>query len=218
MRKRMLAIPFALILVVSLTGYAYAHWSDFVYIEGTAEMGSLTLAFDADEILGCIDNEDLLPVPKDVGWCEIYYDPASYVVDPHTLKDGYKMLVFVIHNAYPQYEVHFTTVVLHNIGTIPIHITDINIWDPTGVLNWVWVIPPPSSPAEGFFWKDFNDNGVYDPDEEIMNVDIVNFVSHQIDPCQNTKGEVDIDFKQPAEECHTYYFALEFVGIQWNKA
>ncbi|UCH57361.1 MAG: hypothetical protein JSV18_00070 [Candidatus Bathyarchaeota archaeon] len=151
--------------------------------------------------------------------CEIYYDTASYVMDPHTLKDGYKMLIFVIHNAYPQYEVHFPTVVLHNIGTIPIHIIAINIWDPTGVLNWVWTAPPPASPAEGFFWKDLDGDGVYDPgEEEIMNIDIVNFVCVQIDPCQSTKGEVDIDFKQPAEECHTYYFALEFVGIQWNKA
>jgi hypothetical protein len=218
MRKLMLALPVIVILAVSLAGFAYAHWSDMVYIEGKAEMGSLTLAFDPDEILSCVDNELLLPVPKDVGWCEIYYDPDSYVQDPHTFKDGYKTLVFVIHNAYPQYEVHFTTVVLHNIGTIPIHIIGMKIWDPMGVLNFEWVIPPPTSPSEGFFWKDFNGNGVYDSGEEIMNVVIVNFVCVQLDPCESTKGEIDIDFKQPAEECHTYYFAIEFEGIQWNKA
>lgn len=218
MRKRMLALPVIVILAVSLAGFAYAHWSDMVYIEGKAEMGSLTLAFDPDEILSCVDNELLLPVPKDVGWCEIYYDPDSYVQDPHTLKDGYKTLVFVIHDAYPQYAVHFTTVVLHNIGTIPIHIIGMKIWDPMGVLNFEWVVPPPTSPSEGLFWKDFNGNGVYDLGEEIMNVVIVNFVCVQLDPCESTKGEIDIDFKQPAEECHTYYFAIEFEGMQWNKA
>jgi len=217
MKKRMLALPAVIVIAVSLFSVAYAHWSDTVYIEGTAEMGSLTLAFDPDELLGCIDNEPLLPVPKDVGWCEVYYDPDSYVDDPHTGKYGYKKLVFVIHNAYPQYEVHFPTVVLHNIGTIPIHIVDLLIWDPTGELTWEWVIKPPSSPAHGFFYKDFNGNGAYDAEEEIMNIDIVNFVCHQLDPCNSTKGEVDIHFKQPAEECHTYKFALEIVGIQWNK-
>ena len=216
--KKIGAMALILAITLSIFGFAYAHWSDMVTIEGTVEMGSLTLAFDPDEILGYEDNEGLLPVPKDIGWAEIYYDPASYVEDVHTTKDGYKILVFVIHDAYPQYEVHFTTVVLHNIGTVPLHIIDVDVWDPSGVLNWEWITPPPATPATGFFWKDFNGNGSYDADEEIMNVDIVNFVSIQLDPCESTKGEVDIDFKQSAEECHTYYFALSFEAIQWNKA
>lgn len=218
-KRKTLILPVLAIFALSITGVAYAHWSDTVQIEGTVYMGGLTLVFDPDEILDCVDNEGLLPVPKDIGWCEIYYDPDSYIVDEHTGKDGYKVLVFVVHDAYPQYEVHFTTVVLHNIGTVPIHITNINIWDPTGDLNWEWTVPPPTTPAEGFFWKDLDGDGMYDPgEEEIMNVEIVNFVSVQLEPCESTKGEVDIDFKQPAEECHTYMFKIEIEGIQWNKA
>jgi len=215
--KKIAAMALMIAITLSAFGFVYAHWGDLVTINGTIEMGSMTLAFDPNEILDYVDNEGLLPVPKDIGWAEIYYDPASYVEDVHTGKDGYKTLVFVIHKAYPQYEVHFTTVVVHNIGTIPIHITDLNIWDPTGELNWEWVNPPPASPATGFFWKDFNGNTVYDAGEEIMNVDIVNFVCVQLEPCESTKGQVDIDFKQPAEECHHYTFKIEIVGIQWNK-
>ena len=216
--KKIGAMALIIAITLSIFGLAYATWSDTVTIDGTLEMGSMTLAFHPDEILDYVDNEGLLPVPKDIGWAEIYYDPASYVYDDHTDKDGYKVLVFVIHDAYPQYEVHFTTVRVHNIGTIPLHITDINVWDPTGELNWEWTAPPPATPATGFFWKDFNGNGSYDPDEEVMNVDIVNFVCVQLDPCESIKGEVDIDFKQSAEECHTYRFMIEIVAIQWNKA
>jgi hypothetical protein len=215
--KKMATAPIALVVLLSLVGVGYAHWSDYVQIEVTVYMGSLTLAFDPYEILDYVDNEGIIPIPKDVGWAEIYYDPTSYVEDVHTNKSGYKTLIFVVHNAYPNYTVAFTTVVLHNIGTIPIHITDLRIWDPTGELNWTWTTPPPRSPAMGFFWKDFNGNGTYEAGEEIMNVRIVNFVCHQLHPCESTKGEVDIHFKQPAEECHTYQFAIEIEGIQWNE-
>jgi hypothetical protein len=217
--KKMIVLPFMAILMLSVVGVAYAHWSDFIKIAGYAEMGSLTLAFDPDEILGCVDNEPTLPVPKDVAWCDVYYDPDSYVYDEHTDKYGYKVLVFEIYNAYPQYEVNLVTVVPHNIGTVPLVITDFNMWDPTGELEFVWTTPPPASPAYGYFWKDFDGDGVYDQDtEEIINVKIVNFVGVQLDPCESTKGEIDFEFKQPAEECHHYYFKVELVGIQFNKA
>ena len=217
--KKIGAMVLLIAITLSVFGFAYAHWSDVITIDGTVQMGSMTLAFDPDEILDYVDNEPGLPEPKDVGWAEIYYDPASYVYDVHTEKDGYKTLVFVIHDAYPQYEVDFTTVVLHNIGTIPLHIIDINVWDPTGELNWTWVNPPDTTPATGFFWKDFDGDGVYDADdEEIMNVKIVNFYCIQLEPCESTKGQVDIHFKQPAEECHTYKFAISIEAIQWDKA
>jgi len=214
--KKIAAIALMIAITLSIFGLVYAHWSDYVQIEGTVDMGSLTLVFDPAEFLDYIDIEEITG-DKDVGSAKIYYDLTSYVEDPHTGKYGYDVLVFEIYNAYPQYEVHFTTVTLHNIGTIPIHIIGIDIWDPTGVLNWEWEVPPPASPCYGFFWKDFDGDGVYDPGEEIMNVLIKNFVCVQLEPCESIKGEVDIDFKQPAEECHTYYFKIEIEGIQWNK-
>lgn len=217
--KRIAVMPLMAIIAFSILGFAYATWSDYVQIETTVNMGTLTIAFDPDEILDYVDNEPLLPVPKDIGWGEIYYDPASYIEDPHTLKDGYETLIFKVHDAYPCYEIHFTTVRIGNIGLIPAHIVDIEVWDPTGELNWEWTVPPPATPAEGFFWKDFDGDGIYDPgDEEIINVDIVNFVCVQIDPCESIKGEVDLHFKEPAEECHEYHFKIQIKAVQWNKA
>ena len=209
--KSITLIPLVLILALGISGYGFAHWSDTVQIEGTVEMGSATLAFDPDEWLDWIDIEELTG-DKDIGWANMYYDVDSYVEDVHTGKWGYKTLILEMHNAYPQYEVHFTTVVVHNIGTIPLHIVGLSIRDPTGELNWEWEVPPPAHESYGFFWKDFNGNTVYDDGEEIMNVLIKNFVSTQLEPCDSTKGEVDIDFKQPAEECHTYYLEITIVA------
>jgi len=214
--KKIAAIALIIVITLSAVGFAYAHWVDYATINGKIQMGSMTLVFDPTELLDYTDNELTLPEPKDVGSGKIYYDTLTRVDDAHTGLYGYKVLVFEIHDAYPQYRIDFTTVVLLNIGTIPIHITGSTIWDPTGVLNWTWTTPPPHSPCEGFFWKDFNHNNVYDTGEEIMHVKIVNFVSHQLEPGENTKGEVDIDFYQPAEPCHTYQFNIEFDATQYE--
>jgi hypothetical protein len=39
----------------------------------------------------------------------------------------------------------------------------------------------------------------------------------QMEPCNAYDVSIDIDFKQEAEECHTYEFYVEMVAIQWNK-
>lgn len=217
--KRIVVLPLMIIIALSIFGFVYAHWSDMVTVQGEVEMGSLTLAWDISEVLVSIDRETW-EKDKNVSWAKIYYDlPASYVEDVHTGKNGCKTLVFEIYNAYPQYWVHFTTVTVHNIGNVPLNITGINVWDPTGYLNWTWIVSPPFSPAEGVFWRDFNTDGDRDPDtEDIMNVLIKNFVFEQLDPCEAKKGEVDIDFKQPAEQCHTYRFMMSIEAMQWNKA
>lgn len=218
--KKIGLICLAIVLALAGLGFAYAHWDDQLHINADVEAGSCTLAWDAEEILDYIDIEEATG-DKDVGWGEIYYDLDSRVDDPHSGKWGYKKLELVVHDAYPSYEIHFTTIVVHNIGTLPVHITGFDIYDPTDPpeLNFEWTAPPPASPAEGFFWKDFDGDGVLDPDEEeIINVVIKDFVCIQLEPCGSTKGEIDLHFKQPMEECHTYHFEVEIEGVQWNKA
>ncbi len=223
MNKRMLVIPFVTILAFSIVGIAFAAWSDSVEILGTAKMGILTLAFDYVEPPDCEEywfnhtSGQLVKgeyLDKDVGYCEAYY--TDYIKDEHSGKEGYKTMIINVTNAYPQYFVH-TTFIVRNIGTIPIHLVNFTIKETTGGLIFIWIVKPPASPALGLFYKDFNNNTAYDKGEEIINVKLVNFVCVQLDPCNSTKGEIDIDFKQPAEECHDYTFKFELVGIQWNK-
>jgi hypothetical protein len=211
---------------LSMVGYAYAAWYDMVYIKGHVEMGSLTLAFDYVELPECTEkhwNEDhTQKIPgeykeKDVGDCDAWFEEE--ITDEHSGKPGYKKLVIVVDNAYPQYIVH-TTFKLHNIGTIPIHIVEYEItgakYDSTGaqvgVLYWV-------DPDEDFIGGLFEDrDGDGAPDTEVINLEITNDLQYkQIDPCNTDKQEMDMDFKQEASECHTYKIWVTVWGIQWNK-
>lgn len=221
-----------LVIALSLTGAGFAHWSDSVQIEGTAEMGSLTLAFDYVEPPLCQefywnpDHTQKMPgeyLGKNVGNCSAWY--TDEVDDVHTLKEGYKTLNIWVTNAYPQYIVH-TTFKLHNIGTIPLDITEYNITgekrdSTTGVVvyNLLWY--DPDGDWIGELWEDVNANGVVDtggPDLMVINLEITNALPYQIDPCDTNKAEIDLEFKQDAEECHTYTIHVDIVAIQWNKA
>lgn len=216
--KKLAAIPLLIAIALSIFGFAYAHWSDIVQIEGTVHMGSLTVVWDEDELLGYTDNEPLLPVPKDVAWGNITYKEDSYVVDVHTGKGGYEVIILQVYNAYPQYKIAFNTLTINNTGTIPAHFVNITItgYDKTDdedlKFNWT------AKYTLGAFWDNGDDDkwGTAD-DVEIINVEIVNFVCHQLDPCHKTKGEIDLTFKQAAEECHTYTFDVTIEAVQWNK-
>lgn len=204
--KQILAVSLMVIIALSIVGFVYAHWSDIVTIEGTVKMGTGSIGFTelvceemyADPVTG-------LKVPgewlgKDVGWVE--YTLVDLVQDPHTEKFGYKTALVTIHNAYPSYQVHIIFAI-ENLGTIPVIFTEINIWDPTGTLDWDDVLLALVDPVTG------------DP---IINFDVVNLIGIQLDYCQDTKAEVDVHFKQEAEECHTYQFMVQIVAVQWNKA
>ena len=222
--KKIGLLSLAVVLALGSLGLGYATWDDQLYINGHVETGSLTLAFSYVEPPLCAEyyldpaTGALVPgewMGKPVGDCDAWFE--DYVQDAHSLKEGYRKMWIVVENAYPQYIVH-TTFRVHNIGTIPVHITGFDLYDPTGELKFEWTVPPPASPAVGVFWKDFDGDGVRDPaEEDIINVEVVNFVCVQLDYCESTKGEIDLDFKQPMEECHDYYFEVEIEGVQWNK-
>jgi len=219
----------ALALALGLTGAGFAHWSDDVQIEGTVEMGSLTLAFDYVEPPSCqeyyrdpatgalVEGEWL---GKEVGDCDAWFD--DYMEDVHSGKRGYKTLYIAITNAYPQYIVH-TTFKLHNIGTIALDITEYIITgekrDSTGAVVYDLLWYDPDGDYIGSLYEDVNGNGVVDAgDLEVINLEITNALPYQIDPCKTNKEEIDMEFKQDAEECHTYTIHVSVVAIQWNKA
>ena len=225
--KKLAAIPLLIAIALSVFGFVYAHWSDMVYIEGTVKMGSLTLAFDHVEPPDCDeyywnDTYNKLPgeyLGKDVGNCSAWY--SGYVYDEHSEKWGWKTLNILVENAYPQYIVH-TTFKLHNIGTIPIDICNYTITgekrNATGAVVYDLLWYDPDGDWIGSLYEDVNGNGVVDAgDLEVINLEITNAIPYQIDPCDTNKAEIDLEFKQNAEECHTYTIHVTVVGIQWNK-
>jgi len=227
-RKKLAAISLLIAIALSMFGFVYSAWTDYVTIDGTVNMGSLTLAFDYYEPPECheyyLDHATGQLVSgeyegKDVGSCDAWY--ADLIMDEHTEKQGYKTLIILVENAYPQYYVH-TTFVLHNIGTVPIDIAKYEItgekMDKDGnlIYNLLWY--DPDEDYIGSLYEDVNGNGIVDDgDIEVINLKITNSLPYQIDPCNKNKAEIDMDFKQDAEECHTYLIHVTVVGVQWNK-
>ncbi len=206
--KKMIALPVLIMVMLSMTGVAVAHWSDEIYVEGTVEMGSLTLAFDWYEPPICTEFHEEYPdgplVPgercgKDVGHTECWYEDV--IEDPHTEKWGYETMVVEIYNGYPCYRTHCVFVV-RNIGTIPLDICEFIVTDPTGVLTW----DPDLSAL------------VDDEGNPIITITHTNLIGEQIDPCNTEKAEFDFHIEQDAEECHTYYFKIAIVYSQWGCA
>jgi len=222
------AISLALVILMSSLGIVFAGWTDQVYIEGVANMGSLTLAFDYDEPPICtefhkIDDEGPLILGeylgKDVAWCEAYYE--DLIQDVHTEKYGYKQLFLEMQNVYPSIHIR-TTYLLHNIGTIPVSVYEYEIcgelWSSqTGAFVCDLIIIKISD-QEYIVYEDLNCDGILDSDDPaVIEMRLTNSLPVQIDPCNTDKREVDLHFLQEARECHIYKLCIKVNGIEWNK-
>jgi len=209
--KKMLVLPILIMMAFAILGFAIAHWSDVIYINGTVHMGSMTLAFKEIEPpveYKRLPDGTLDPTEGGKPWvCNTTSYLTRPIRDVHTNKTGYEKLWINITNAYPCYEVH-QTFILHNIGSIALDVIDYNITDPTGTLVWVRNTTDPTK-----FRGDLVDNstGLEIP---IINIEIVNSIlPQQYVPCQENKMEIDIHIKQEAKECHTYYFEVGIVYV-----
>ena len=201
-------LPLLFIVVLSVFGVAYSHWSDTVVIEGTVEMGELIVGILSVE---CGEIED-----KDVGsiTCTLKEPETSTHHTPQ--QTVYKRLEVNITDAYPQYVVWINATV-KNAGTIPARLQAIRL-------------------VEARDEKDGEDLTVtFDPDnlngtvEDPVHGAIINYrleldpripttiLGWQLEPCTEYWVKITIDFKQEAEECHTYKFVFEVEFIQWNK-
>ena len=105
--KKLMAIPMLLVLALVMTGFAYAHWSENLYINGTVNIGELKLKFLS------VSADDSHPGDIDIG-----KDKDVGITSAHIFDDTH--IEFTITNAYPCYEtyVHFS---IKNIGTIAAH-------------------------------------------------------------------------------------------------
>jgi len=120
-KNRIMGLFALLIIALSIVGFAYAHWTDTIYIKGSVETGTVAVAWTAK---GCYDNEGTGERPQDIGkfTCEF----SEYKKDVHTGKDGYGLLTVTITNAYPSYMVT-CNVNLTVIGTLPVHVKAVTV-------------------------------------------------------------------------------------------
>ena len=119
--KKAMGMLVSLMVALSMTGVAVAHWSDEIYVEGTVEMGSVTVGWYSVEAW-----EEDEPCGKDVGSIDAWLEDME--TDPHTGKTIYKTLVIVISNVYPCWMGHVEAAI-NNAGTIPVDLVDVIITD-----------------------------------------------------------------------------------------
>lgn len=227
MNKKIMATFGVLIIALSVAGFAYAHWTDMVTIEGTVHMGELIVGWyntspyllTWTETINGVPEEDFVP-SKDVCDATIVLSDPETSVHHEPIETVYKTMTITVDNAFPQWDLHIEAWI-KNAGTIPAYIHPdfkIDMYDETDD-EWLEFVYNPDT-GVGEIWDNGDDNIMGTEDDVV----IINFVvtsdlqGWQLEPCTEYPFEIDIDFKQEAEECHTYTFTVLIYAVQWNKA
>jgi hypothetical protein len=211
MKRKVMAMFLVSLMAVSLLGVAYAHWDDTVQIEGTVHMGEFIVGILDIKMIG--DNEDTFDPPKEVAECYVELLEPETSVHHVPTETVYKVMLVTTENAYPNY-INYIKFNLKNAGTIPAHIKTVTItaYDETDAQDLAVVEVAP---------------GHYDIVDPVVGA-IINLwlykqetgaplESNQLEPCTAEPVDLVIEFKQEAEECHTYTYKIEIYAIQWNK-
>jgi len=228
--KKIAAIMLLIAITLSAFGIVYAHWSDTATITGNIKMGTLTLAFITTEDPSAAEyywNGTTWKLGekegKDVGSANAQY--KDWITDKDTGKPGWKTLEINMTNAYPGYAVH-TTFRSHNIGTVPLFIYNVTLVgekkNSTGAHIYNLVMNTSidiNGHIAGDIWEDKDNSGTVSAgDILVMNLLLVDTeFPLQIEPCHDEKMEIDIDFKQAAEQCHKYTLTFSLLAVQWDK-
>ena len=203
---KIVALPMVLILGLLISGLAYAHWSDILWIEGSVATGDAEWEF----LYNSISQKDppgtndwtcdyglinLRQLDKDIGstTCEF--------VD--TDGDGdWDTLAVSLDTVYPCYYEHIAFYV-QNIGTVPLVIQKV-------------VLDGQEYTAPFYATLDLDGDG-YD-DIEIY---YGNNFGQQMDPYPTIPYKVDISFDihvlQDAPEGTTLSFTIEIIAVNWNE-
>ena len=229
MNTKMIAAFIVTLMALSIFGFVYSAWYDYVYIEGTVHMGELIVGIlsDPDDPYKYIEVvETTNGVPE-----EQFYPPKPWVADTTVTLEDFETsvhheppetvahtMIITVDNAYPQYDVHIKGF-LKNAGTIPAKLNDCDFegYDEkdneelryTGEWKWdpdkkCWVF------KGGILDNGPDDEFGTDDDVVIINLYVVVFAPEdmQLEPCHEYPFEITFDFKQDAEECHSYGFEV----------
>jgi len=204
--KKIGLLCLALVLALGTLGVGYAMWSDEVIIEGTVDTGTLRLGIVKAKLEELVQDKDVATV--DLSF-ESSIAPWECDTPVNAEEFAYEKLVVALNNTFPCLWVDIAFYV-GSVGTIPVHITGINITDPSKELTWVWEDEPPRTPCGGYFYH------TGDPDKEpVITVSIGGSVCTQLHWCDWVKADLMIHVEQPAKQNYEYQFEVKVIGEQW---
>jgi len=134
--KKIGILAMSLVLVLGLTGAAFAKWSDTVTIEGTVNTGSVCVGIrdvgtsdsgDTPDQMFDLSTGQPVPVPeeKDVASAESVNGTEKCL---HENDQFYQDVTFTVINAYPLYYWE-DTIEIANCGSIPVKLDSIEYWN-----------------------------------------------------------------------------------------
>lgn len=207
--KKILFGPMLLVIALLVAGYAYADWTQTIFIEGDVETGIFCFEFVAASYF---DHESLTPENYDMT-CDPYtMDNVGLIVPNKDVAyttgilsdedvDGcLDTLTVTVHNAFPCYY-NEISVKVHNCGTIPLVIQDATVeWEGTEY----------TLPVGRVFVLDISG-------DDILELRWLNSVGDQLDESDQREVSFELHVLQEAEPDSTYEFTIKITAIQWNK-
>jgi len=145
MKSKMVAIFVTLMVALMLAGFAYAHWSETLYLDATVNTGDLNVKFSSCSTNDCGDSNDpglsnvVTTTDTADGYSDTYAASGTYtrygknvatttceIIDNYNGGEKANKLKITIENAYPSYAPEII-IVVDNVGDIPVKMTDLTI-------------------------------------------------------------------------------------------
>ena len=202
--KKLMATFAILIIALGIAGFAYAHWSETLYLNGTVNTGKVCVEWSFNAVLPPSNFKDLDGDKEED-------DPVatlSYTIYDSDSDGDKDTLNVTLNNVYPCLWVN-GTIDVTNTGTIPVGIADYGweIYDPKGVASGV-------SLYDVNFWLKDPQGGVHP-----ITVPIEQWINevNQIDPGWSLVCEFKIHFTEnlPEDATATIHAWIEFWN--WNE-
>jgi hypothetical protein len=201
--KKIMAIFAILMIALGIAGFAYAHWTETLTLNGTVKTGSLCLEWSFTAVLPDSNLKDL----DGDGYKDDPVAKLTYTITD-TDKDGCKdELNVTLENAYPSLWVN-GTIDIHNCGTIPVGIHGYNyaINDPKGIANGIELNPWPKA-------------YLVDPTGKETVIILEDWIAkvNQLDPGWSLKCSFNVHFGENTPEGATATISAWIEFWNWNE-
>jgi hypothetical protein len=237
--KKIGILSLALVLALGSLGIGYAHWSDALYVGGTATTGEVLVGFTAcctdddadggtDYYMECRDDgfdplnttgiptcDQCTDLGKKVAstTCELLNQKTDCEGElaEHEGVPQFGTLKITMNDVYPQYNpsVYYE---ISNCGSVPVNI----------VGAWIISGPPTVDKDDPSTWIELEKctPEQIDLDGDGKDDMAIGFSGpaepQQIDPCDGEKFDLHFYVKQDYPQCHTLDFEIKIHAVQWN--